>query len=645
MEQSRVVPPFRCNDVDKGKLHREWVIWKRSLECYFESEDIIDQKKKRSKLLHFGGPQLQALFQNLPDVEKFTYVTPEKQYYDVAIQAFDAFFQPGRQDVLERHKLRRLKQLQGERFAEFVVRVRQQIGECGFEKYPEKVRAILSDIMLVDTIAEGCRSEELRKRILQKDRSVEEIEEIGKSLEGVEQQIKDFATVREEEHGGGRVYKIQTHKQIKYTPATSSVDRSRTSNDQLKCFKCGFSGHISSEAKCPARGKMCNHCKRLGHFESQCRIRKSQSVGQTQNRSTSKRIRCVEAVDTNVVSDTSAGDVYSIMTSNPEDSKKTYYAFYAGNDSNMIECEVGGVNLEMLVDSGAEVNLVSETAWELLKAKGVRIKSSEKGSKQVLKGYASDQPMIILGTFVADIVVGQILAVAKFFVIKNGQRCLLGDSTAKELGVLKIGVNINQIDAKAKALSKIDGLQIHIHMNREVKPVFQPVRRLPVALEDAVNRKLDELMNRDIIEEKKGPTSWISPLVVVGKSNGEPRICLDLRRVNEAVLRERHPMPLIEDFLARVGRDMIRSKLDVMDSFLQLELDEESRDITAFITNRGVLRFKRMPFGLVTAPEVFQKTMDSILAGCDGAWWYIDDIYIEGKNKVEHDARLDKVRL
>lgn len=642
MEQSRVLPPFRCNDVDKGKLHREWVIWKRSLECYFESEDIIDQKKKRSKLLHFGGPQLQALFQNLPDAEKFSYVTPEKQYYDVAIQAFDAFFQPGRQDVLERHKLRRLKQLQGERFAEFIVRVRQQIGECGFEKYPEKVRCILSDIMLIDTIAEGCRSEELRKRILQKDRSVEEIEEIGKSLEEVEQQIKDFTMVREEEHERGRVYKIQTHKQRKYTPASSNAAYARMNKDHLKCFKCGFSGHISSEAKCPARGKICNHCKRLGHFESQCRIRKSQSVDQTQTRPTSKKIRYVETTGRNVDS-TSSEDVYSVEASEKEDSKKTYYAFYTGNDSNIIECEVGGVHIDMLVDSGAEVNLVSEAAWEVLKAKGVRVKVSEKGSKHVLKGYASDQPLVILGTFVADIVIGQKQAEAKFFVIKSGQRCLLGDSTAKELGVLKIGVNISQVDATPKALSKINGLQIHIHMNHAVKPVFQPVRRLPVALEDAVNRKLDDLIKRDIIEEKKGPTSWVSPLVVVGKSNGEPRICLDLRRVNEAVLRERHPMPLIDDFLARVGGNMIRSKLDVMDSFLQLELDEESRDIMSFITSRGLLRFKRMPFGLVTAPEIFQKTMDSILAGCDGTWWYIDDIYIEGRNKSEHDSRLDKV--
>ncbi|XP_055633393.1 uncharacterized protein K02A2.6-like [Toxorhynchites rutilus septentrionalis] len=128
------------------------------------------------------------------------------------------------------------------------------------------------------------------------------------------------------------------------------------------------------------------------------------------------------------------------------------------------------------------------------------------------------------------------------------------------------------------------------------------MRRVPVALEEAVNHKLSEWMERDIIEEKKGPVTWVSPLVVVGKANGEPRICLDLRRVNEAVLRERHPMSLIDDFLARIGSSMIRSKLDVKDSFLQIELDETSRDAMVFLTPR--------------APEIFQKTMDEILVGC-----------------------------
>lgn len=664
----RPVPPFRCNEIERGKLHKEWEVWKRSLECYFESEDITDQKKKRAKLLHLGGSQLQSLFQTLPDSEKFSYVTPEIRFYDVAISAFDQFFRPVQQDVLERHRLRHLKQNQGERFAEFVVRVRQQINECGLDKYPRKCRKILSDIMLTDAIVEGCRSEELRRQILQRDRTVEEIEEIGRSLEGVEQQVKDFSS-RPSDEQKGDVFKIRNDRRTNYRvggyrrpDVTTGKKRSSTNStdnrplvkvkpedktEEIVCFKCGYHGHISSDPKCPARGETCHKCKREDHFASQCRwpIRTHQYNPVTKRVRTVENTTTAESVGAVEFTREQRAPIEDHASDQANQDKKTYYAFYAGNDSNIISCEVGGIAMDFLVDSGAQANLVTEKAWEILKSRGVRVKFSEKGSDRVLKGYASERPLTILGRFVAVVAVGSKQEEAEFFVVQGGQRSLLGDTTAKRLGVLWIGVHVDHVVSKSAPLSKISGVQVHIHMDPQAKPVFQPVRRLPVSMESAVDRKLQELVDRDVIEEKKGPATWVSPLVVVGKANGEPRICLDLRRVNEAVQRERHPMPLIDDFMARVGKGMIRSKLDIMDSFLQLELDEESREVMVFITSRGMFRFKRMPFGLVTAPETFQKIMDSILAGCEGAWWYIDDIYIEGRNKEEHDARLREVGL
>lgn len=115
MEDSRPMPPFRCDDIEKQKLCKEWRIWKGALECYFDAYEITDQRKKRAKLLHLGGPQLQRIFQNLPDRENFPLVAIEKPWYDVAINALDTFFEPCRQDCLERHKLRQMKQNEGER--------------------------------------------------------------------------------------------------------------------------------------------------------------------------------------------------------------------------------------------------------------------------------------------------------------------------------------------------------------------------------------------------------------------------------------------------------------------------------------------------------------------------------------------------
>ncbi|XP_055543424.1 uncharacterized protein K02A2.6-like [Wyeomyia smithii] len=103
-------------------------------------------------------------------------------------------------------------------------------------------------------------------------------------------------------------------------------------------------------------------------------------------------------------------------------------------------------------------------------------------------------------------------------------------------------------------------------------------------------------------------------------------------------------MPVVDDHIARLGKGTIWSKLDIKEAFLQIELDDESKDVTTFITGRGLFRFKRMPFGLVTAPELFQRAMDEILAGCEGVASYLDDVIIEGKDMDEHDTRLNENR-
>ncbi|XP_055614288.1 uncharacterized protein K02A2.6-like [Uranotaenia lowii] len=310
----------------------------------------------------------------------------------------------------------------------------------------------------------------------------------------------------------------------------------------------------------------------------------------------------------------------------------------------MIPCTIGGVKLEMLVDSGADANLISDAMWTSLKNKRIIVKSSTKGSNKILRSYGRDDPLIILGTFWANIAVGNRKVDAEFLVVEGGQKCLLGDKTAKDLGVLRVGLEVNQLGESSRPFTKISGVQAKIRIKPDAVPVFQPMRRIPLPLEAAVHRKLEEMIKRDIIEEKKGPTTWVSPLVVVGKANGEPRLCLDLRRVNENIIREHHPMPVVDDYLARLGRGKIWSKLDIREAFLQIELSEDSKDITTFITPKGLFRFKRLCFGLATAPELFQKAMDEILSGCPGTYWYLDDIIIEGGDLKEHDDRLQEVQ-
>lgn len=155
---------------------------------------------------------------------------------------------------------------------------------------------------------------------------------------------------------------------------------------------------------------------------------------------------------------------------------------------------------------------------------------------------------------------------------------------------------------------------------------------------------MDELLELDVIEKVNEPCQWISPMVIDTKKDQDIRICIDMRRANKAIKREIYPLPTIEGLLPKVYGSTIFSTIDVKNAFHQIEIASSSRYITTFITNRGLYRYKRLMFGISCAPEIFQKTMEKILIGCDGAEIYMDDILIHGKDDKQHSERLEIVQ-
>lgn len=141
------------------------------------------------------------------------------------------------------------------------------------------------------------------------------------------------------------------------------------------------------------------------------------------------------------------------------------------------------------------------------------------------------------------------------------------------MGVLKIDVPVNavEVDAECKKLGTIKDIVVDIPIRPDAKPVVQPYRRIPIALEKMVDKKLDELLQQGIIEPVNEPAKWISPVVVVPKgADGDVRICVDMRRANEAVERENHPLPTFEDFLPHLAKGKVFSRLDVKNAFHQV---------------------------------------------------------------------------
>ena len=244
---------------------------------------------------------------------------------------------------------------------------------------------------------------------------------------------------------------------------------------------------------------------------------------------------------------------------------------------------------------------------------------------------------------------------AEFLVVQGRGVPLLGRKTATQLGVLKIGVGVAAVSDVASTLKldypevfngigKLNSRKITLHIDPDVKPVAQPLRRIPFNLRSKVDDKINELIAHDIIEEVDGPTPWVNPVVIVPKSNSSDiRLCIDMRRANEAIIRGRYPIPTVDELLQNMNGSKVFSKIDLKWGYHQLELTEESRDITTFATHSGLYRYKRLLFGVSSASEQYQHEIAAALAWIEGVENISDDIVIHAPDEETHNERLHAV--
>ncbi|XP_073959776.1 uncharacterized protein [Choristoneura fumiferana] len=594
---------FECEG-DPTSLVGRWERWKRALQIYLLAASIDNSEKKKACLLHFGGQELQEIYFNIPDGSSSQEETTD--VFKTAIEKLDSYFAPKQSKVYERHVFRLIKQEPNEKFDKFLVRLRQQGSKCHFSSLEDTI---------IDQIVEKGNSDELRRKILQKgdEMTLDKIIVEANALEAVNRQMEDFG-----------------NKNV--SQGINKIDVKQGSKTEIhkkqECTRCGNRFHSASDRNCPAKTKECFKCGSIGHYRNMCRSSRKRKIEDDLKTNNKKKFKPTRR----------SGKVDQVSE---EETNEIDYVFNV-NYGAEIECKVGGVKVNMLIDSGCKENLITEETWNILKNNKAQIRNPDKNPKKTFVAYGSKTPLVLKGSFNAEIIAGNNKQESLFYVISGGTRNLLGRNTAVQLGVLRLGLHVNQIKDE-DVFPKLKDVLIHIPIDESIKPVAQPYRRIPIPLEKKVQEKLEELVKRDIIEEVNISSKWVSPIVPILKENGDVRLCVDMRRANAAIQRENHPLPTMDKLLPQVRDAKYFSKLDIRDAFHQLELHPESRHITTFITNRGMFRYKRLMFGITCAPEIFQKTIERILVGCDGVINFIDDILIYGRNKEEHDTRLEKV--
>ena len=147
-------------------------------------------------------------------------------------------------------------------------------------------------------------------------------------------------------------------------------------------------------------------------------------------------------------------------------------------------------------------------------------------------------------------------------------------------------------------------------------PIRQPPRRIPFALRSKVEEMVTGMLDQGIVQSSQSP--WASQIVLVAKKDGTTRFCVDYCHLNVATKMDTYPLPHTDDCLDLLTNNHWFSTLDLASGYWQVQLEESSREKTAFTTHVGLFEFRVMPFRLCNAPATFQRLMERVLEGLVG---------------------------
>ena len=191
-------------------------------------------------------------------------------------------------------------------------------------------------------------------------------------------------------------------------------------------------------------------------------------------------------------------------------------------------------------------------------------------------------------------------------------------------------------------IGQAKGLELDINLN-DHSPVQKNYIAVPRPLYGEVKAYIEDLLNKQFISPSK--SSWSSPVVCVRKKDGSLRLCVDYRCLNSETVRDRHPLPRIQETLDNLGGSRWFTVLDQGKAYHQGFISPDSQHLTAFITPLGLFQWNRIPFGLTNAPAAFQRHMENILRDLRDKFVipYLDDVIIFSKTFEEHVVHVQTV--
>ncbi|KAI3351186.1 hypothetical protein L3Q82_005611 [Scortum barcoo] len=191
-------------------------------------------------------------------------------------------------------------------------------------------------------------------------------------------------------------------------------------------------------------------------------------------------------------------------------------------------------------------------------------------------------------------------------------------------------------------LGYADKVQHEIHLTDDV-PVTQPYRRIPPTQYSEVREHIGKLLKKGIIQESS--SAYASPIVLVRKTDGSLRLCVDYRKLNAKTRRDAFPLPRIDESFDALRGAKFFSTIDLASGYHQVAMHERDRAKTAFTTPFGLFEYVRMPFGVCNGPATFQRLMQATMSDLifQILLVYLDDILVFSETFEQHLERLETV--
>ncbi|CAH1252634.1 RTL1 [Branchiostoma lanceolatum] len=643
MAEGYSLKPPSALDVHSRNLSVTWKRWKEEMTLYLDLT-VDDAVKKKKTFLYVIGEDARKVYETLTIVNNDNAPIAEKdRTVEQVMTAFEAYCNPKKNETVERHKFFTRSQASGETFDEYLTELRTLAAECGF--------GAIKDSLIRDRILCGISDGKVRERLLREsDLSLKKCGEICRAAEVSRRSIQTMKNSEDIVHYAYKPGKARAKKQaVPQTWKTSSAG---------SCSYCAKK-HPPGRDACPAYGKECSACGKPNHFARACKSadkKQPRKMGKAPGQY--KKKTAVHAVE-----DEDHGDF--LMTINDErPSPENAYAYGVNANSYAKQVyatmKVEGKSVRFQLDLGATCNVMPR---KVLKKHNI---SYQVDSNQRTLTMYNDTSIKSDGETMLKMINPRTKKkyCAKFVVVDGDGTPLLGSRSIQQMGIVTVHYNkIQVVQSNGSRLDKpitreglieeykdvFTGLgrlpgECHLEVDESIKPRIHPPRRVPVSIKEQLKRALDDMTEEGVIEPVTTPTPWVSSLVTVSKPSGKLRICIDPRDLNEALKRSHYPAPTIDDLTPELRKAKVFSVLDAKNGYWQVVLDEESSLLTTFNTPQGRFKWKRLPFGIKSSPEEFQRRLDQALEGLAGVKPVVDDILVWGEGETLAEATTDHDR-